>query len=56
MKPLLLMKHTLAYLLKEAESKNPTAIEQLAYYDSMDIVDKDKYLVLTDKIVPDETS
>jgi len=48
---LLLMKSTLAYLLAEVEKKNATAIEQIGYYESMEIVDKGNYLVLTDKII-----
>jgi len=53
---LLLMKSTLAYLLAEVEKKNTTALEHIEYYESMDIVDKGNYLVLTNKIITDETS
>lgn len=56
MKPLLLMKHTLAYILSEVESKNQTAIDLMANLNAMEIAEKEKYFVLTDKIIPDETS
>jgi len=56
MKPLLLMKHTLAYILSEVEAKNKLAIRLMANLNAMEIVEKEKYFVLTDKIITDETS
>jgi len=56
MKPLLLMRYTLAYILSEVESKNQIAIDLMANLNAMEIVEKEKYFVLTDKIIPDETS
>ena len=48
---LILMKHTLAYLLAEVEIKNQIAIDLMANLNTMEIVDKEKYFVLTDKII-----
>lgn len=52
---LLIMKHTVAYILSEIESKNQSAIDLMANLNAMEIVDKGKYFVLTDKIITDET-
>lgn len=43
------MKHTIAYLIQKAGVGNQSAIEQLAHYETLDIEDNEKYLVLTDK-------
>ena len=56
MKPLLLMKHTLVYILSEVEAKNQLAIDLMTNFNTMKIVEKEKYFVLTDKIIPDETN
>ena len=56
MKPIILMKTTLAYLIAEANAKNTSASELITYFETMNIVDKETYLVLTDKIIADETS
>jgi hypothetical protein len=51
MKPIIVMKHTLAYILSEAQVENLLAIELLGKFETMNIVDNEKYLVLTDKII-----
>ena len=56
MKPLLLMKHTLAYILSEVEAKNQVAIDLMTNLNAMEIVEREKYFVLTNKIISDETS
>lgn len=55
MKPILLMKHTLAYLVSEVNDKNIKATEMIEGFKAMNVVEKEKYLVLTDKIVTNET-
>lgn len=43
------MKHTLVYILSEVESKNQIAIDLMNNFNTMEIVEKEKYLVLTEK-------
>jgi len=56
MKPIIVMKHTLTYILSEAQAGNVSAIELLGKFEAMNIVDKERYLILTDKTTTDETS
>jgi len=51
MKPILLMRHTLAYIVSQAESGNQVAIDFMTKAEGMDIVKKEMYLVLTDRII-----
>lgn len=44
------MKQTLNYIMFEAQNNNIQAQELLQEFDTMNIVEKEKYLVLTDKI------
>lgn len=53
---LILMKQTITYLAQEAQAENESAITLLDSFDAMEIVEKEKYFVLTDKIITDETS
>ena len=50
------MKHTLAFLVAEVNDKNIKATEMIDGFKTMNVVEKEKYLVLTDKIIADETS
>ena len=47
---ILLMKQTLSYIMFEAQNNNIQAQELLLEFDSMNIEDREKYLVLTDKL------
>ena len=46
---LLIMKHTVVFIAQEAKNGNQQAINQLAYYDTLKVEEKVKYLVLTNK-------
>lgn len=52
----ILMKQTLQYLTIEAQNNNTQAQELLTEFNLMDIVEKEKYFVLTDKIIASETT
>ena len=45
------MKHTLVYILSEVEAKNQSAIDLMTDFNTMEITEKEKYFVLTDKTV-----
>lgn len=47
---IVLMKQTLQYLTIEAQNNNIVAQQLLEEFSAMDIIEKQKYLILTDKI------
>ena len=50
------MKHTLIYLLREVNNENIEATETIRKLNLMEILEKEKYLILTDKIIVNETN